>query len=170
MEQWHSESADSVLKKLHTASSGLSIEEAKKRLEKYGPNELKTGAGRPFFSIFLGQFKNAFILILVGAGVISFFLGDNTDAVIIGAAVLVNILLGFWQEARAEKAFVSLKRALEESAYVIRGGKELLLKREEVVPGDIVVFRAGEKIPADARIIAFKNFLAATQNAHEILF
>ena len=160
MENWHAESADSVLKKLHTSPSGLSIEEAKKRLEKYGPNEFKTGAGRSFLSIFLGQFKNAFILILVGAGVISFFLGDNTDAIIIGAAVLVNIFLGFWQEAKAEKSFVSLKRALEESAYVIRDGKELLLKREEVVPGDIVVFRAGEKIPADARIIASKNFLA----------
>src|SRR3989338_10000587 len=103
MEMWHAESADSVLKKLHTSPSGLSVEEAKKRLEKFGPNELKTGVGRSFFSIFLAQFKNAFILILVGAGVISFFLGDNTDALIIAAAVLVNILLGFWQEARAEK-------------------------------------------------------------------
>ncbi|KKU51917.1 MAG: hypothetical protein A3A28_02215 [Candidatus Sungbacteria bacterium RIFCSPLOWO2_01_FULL_47_32] len=156
---WHAESVDFVLKKLKTGERGLEPEEAARRLLEFGKNSFGYGTERTLFRIFLGQFKNPFVAILVAAGVISFFLSDVSDAAIIMFAILINVVLGCYQEGKAEKAFHSLRMALEEFAYCIRGGKELCIRRENVVPGDIIVFRPGEKVPADVRIIESRDLI-----------
>ncbi|MEM2050067.1 MAG: cation-translocating P-type ATPase [Thermoproteota archaeon] len=153
----HSISVDDVLRSLDTSLQGLTSEEAKTRLEKYGPNELTTGEKASPLKIFLSQFKNILIIILIAATLISLVTGHDVDAIVIFAIVLVSSTLGFYQEYRAEKALEALKRMLSPNVTVIRDSKEVSIPLREVVPGDILVLKEGDKVPADARLIDVIN-------------
>ncbi|MEM2611136.1 MAG: cation-translocating P-type ATPase [Thermoproteota archaeon] len=153
----YSLSAEDVLRLLNTSPQGLSNEEASARLEKYGPNELETGKKTSPLRIFLNQFKNILIIILLGATLISLATGHDVDAVIIFVIVLISSTLGFYQEYRAEKALEALKKMLNPVTTVVRDSKEVTIPLREVVPGDVIVLKEGDKVPADARLIEAIN-------------
>ena len=145
---------DEVLKSLQTSQEGLSEEEAKRRLEEFGPNELREEKRVTPFSIFLNQFKGILVIILIISALISgFILRELVDTVVILAIVIMNATLGFYQEYRAEKAVEALKRMVAPMARVIRGNRERLIPSKELVIGDIIVLEAGDRIPADARLL-----------------
>src|SRR4030066_1206105 len=161
MEIWHSLKTEQVLKKLETdPHHGLTEEEVKRRLEKYGYNELKKEEKVSPLTLFFNQFKNILIIILLIAillSVITYFIdpekGEIVDAVIIAIIVVFCAVLGFIQEYRAERALEALKKMLSPTITALRGGKEEEASSKELVPGDILLLEAGDKIPADARLI-----------------
>ena len=154
---WHTMETEAVVAQLDTAPSGLNDQTANKRLAHYGPNELVEGQRISPLKIFFAQFKSFLIIILLVAIGLSVVLGEIVDAIIIGAILLFAIGLGFIQEYRAERAMEALKRMAAPTALVIRGGEEQEIPSREVVPGDIIVLRTGDRIPADARILEAAN-------------
>lgn len=151
---WHSIDAEKVLKELNTDSHhGLTEDEVRSRLEKYGYNELKKEERISPFTIFINQFKNILIIILLIAIALSALIGEVVDAAIIGVIVVFCAVLGFIQEYRAERALEALKKMLSPTITVLRGGKEEEIPSKELVPGDILLLEAGDKVPADARLI-----------------
>jgi P-type Ca2+ transporter type 2C len=145
---------ESILQKLETdPEQGLSLEEAQRRLGEYGYNELGEEAKTSPFILFLNQFKNTLIIILIAATVLSALIGDLLDAGIILAIVVFCAVLGFVQEYRAGRALDALKKMLTPTTTVLRGGKELEVLARELVPGDILLLEAGDKIPTDGRLI-----------------
>ena len=155
--KWHALAVDKVLKILESRPSGLSAEEARKRVEVYGPNELRREKKKGKIQIFIGQFKNVLVAILILAAALSAIIGEITDSVVILAIVVASAVLGFIQEYRAEKALESLKKLTAPTATVVRNGEEVEVPAREIVPGDILVLNAGDKVPADARIIESHN-------------
>lgn len=152
--QWHALSISEVLKKLETNSqNGLTESQVKERLEKYGYNELTKEKTVSPFKIFINQFKNILTLILIIAIALSVLVGERVDAAIIGAIVFFVAILGFFQEYRAERALEALKKMLSPAVTVLREGKKKEIPTPELVPGDILILEAGNKIPADARLI-----------------
>ncbi len=149
---WHEGEIKEIFTKLKTTESGLSFDEAKKRLEKYGKNLLpeahRPGDGRIFFN----QLKNSLVYILLFAAVITIILREFVDTGIILAAVFLNVFIGFFEERKAEKTIEKLKEAIDHKARVLRGGAEREIAAEEVVLGDVILIEAGDKIPADARL------------------
>src|SRR3989344_8091826 len=123
---------------------GLTTNEAKKRLIKYGQNVLPEKPPPSNFSIFLSQFKNPLVYVLLSAGIVTLFLGDYSDTLIILFVVLVNSLLGFFQEQKANHTLESLKSLVRPLADVIRDGKKIRVELSEVVPGDIVELELGD--------------------------
>ncbi|MDI6869345.1 MAG: calcium-translocating P-type ATPase, SERCA-type [Coprothermobacterota bacterium] len=160
MTLWHALSAEQVLKHLSSSLSGLTEEDAKARLEKYGLNELKEKEKTPLWVRFLNQFKSPLIFILLVAILISGILGEFVDAIVISAIVLMNAILGLIQEERAEKALKALKRMAVPRTQVIREGQIKEINSTEIVPGDIIILSAGNRVPADARIITSFNLRA----------
>jgi Ca2+-transporting ATPase len=155
---WHEKSIEEVLKELSVdPKKGLDTKSAKERLEKYGPNELKEEKGRSFFKKLLAQFSDFLVLILIAAALVSLFIGETQDAIVILAIVVVNAMLGLYQEGKAEKALDALKKMASPTAKVIRDGKTIEVDSRELVPGDIVVLETGDIVPADLRIIDSKN-------------
>jgi Ca2+-transporting ATPase len=151
---WHSMEVAQVLQYLDTdIHQGLTNDEVKKRLEKYGSNELKREERVSPFSIFLNQFKNILIVVLLIATVLSALVGEIVDAGLILIIVVFCAVLGFVQEYRAEQALEALKKMLSPTITVLRGGKEEEIPSKELVPGDILLLEAGDKIPADARLV-----------------
>ncbi|MEM5793539.1 MAG: cation-translocating P-type ATPase [Candidatus Aenigmatarchaeota archaeon] len=142
-----------IFKILNTNEKGLSDDEVLKRREKYGTNEIKSERKINPFKIFLDQFKDFLVIILILATIISFIIGEVLDAIIILVIVLMCAILGFLQEYRSEKAMENLKKMSAQEAKVIRNGKEMKIPATELVPGDIIIFETGDKIPADGRII-----------------
>src|SRR5215467_9437467 len=156
---WHSISVENVLKRLTTSTEkGLDTGEASVRLQKYGPNRLPEGKKRGPFMRFLSQFNNILVYVLLGAGFIKLMLGLWIDAAIILGVVILNALLGFIQEGKAEKALESIRNMLSAEARTLRGGDTRMIPAEELVPGDIVLLESGDKIPADLRLVDAKNF------------
>lgn len=151
---WHTMEPQQVLKELNTdAHQGLSDEEVKTRLEKYGYNELKKEEKVSPFTLFINQFKNILIIILLIATVLSALVGEIFDAGLILVIVIFCAILGFIQEYRAERALEALKKMLSPTITVLRNGREEEVSSNELVPGDILLLEAGDKIPADARLI-----------------
>lgn len=150
---WYRLSADEVLSRQESSPGGLSVEESGRRLQEYGPNELKEGKRITPLGIFLNQFKDFMILVLIVAAIISGFLGDIIDTIAIIAIVIINAIIGFVQEYRAEKAMQALKQMSAASAKVFRGGSVRQVPAHEIVPGDVVLIEAGDIIPADLRLI-----------------
>ncbi|MBI2411450.1 MAG: HAD-IC family P-type ATPase [Candidatus Kerfeldbacteria bacterium] len=138
---------------LHTSANGLSPHEAEKRFTHIGPNQLPQAKRVSVFVLFFKQFANFLIGILLLAAAVSFALHDATDAYIILAAVLLNVLVGFLQEQKAERALESLRTVITMQAKVIRAGKEDFIDAKKLVPGDIIFLDAGDKVPADARLL-----------------
>ncbi len=161
---WHSLSEQEVLKALNTSERGLSEEEARRRLEQYGPNVLREEEERfKALKMFLGQFKDAFVLMLIAASIISVFIGELVDAITITAIVFLCAVTGFIQEYRAEKALEALKRMVKPTARVRRDGEVKTIPASELVPGDIILLEEGDHVPADARLI--KCYELATDEA-----
>jgi len=151
---WHSLDAAETLAALGTdAHAGLAAEEAARRLAEYGPNELKKEERVSPWSIFLGQFKNILIIILLVATALSAAVGELFDAALIFVIVVFCALLGFVQEYRAERALEALKKMLSPTVRLIRGGREQDVPAKEIVPGDVLLLEAGFKVPADARLV-----------------
>jgi magnesium-transporting ATPase (P-type) len=155
---WHGMAVDEVAKRLTTdAGRGLDAAEAANRLQKYGPNRLPEGKKRGPFMRFLSQFNNILVYVLLGAGFTKLMLNLWVDAAIIFGVVILNALLGFIQEGKAEKALESIRNMLSAEARTLRGGETRMIPAEEVVPGDIVLLESGDKIPADLRLADAKN-------------
>ncbi len=154
---WHSLSVDDALHILRSSVNGLSSDEARARLTKFGPNELVSVRRVSSLRIFLDQFKSVLIWILISATIISLIMGEEIDAIVIFTIVLVSSTLGFLQEYRAERALEALKKMLSPTVTVIRDSREVAVPVRDVVPGDIIVLKEGDKVPADARIIEAVN-------------
>src|SRR6201997_3604132 len=155
---WHAISADEVVKQLATCrEKGRDAAEASTRLEKYGPNRLPEGKKQGPLGRFLSQFNNILVYVLLGAGFIKLMLNLWVDAAIIFAVVILNALLGFIQEGKAEKALDSIRNMLSAAARVVRGGETRMIAADQLVPGDVVILESGDKIPADLRLVDAKN-------------
>ncbi|WP_048051143.1 calcium-transporting P-type ATPase, PMR1-type [Methanosarcina soligelidi] len=150
---YHDEAADAVLKTLDTSETGLSSGEAENRLKKYGKNELKEEEKTSVFKLLFSQFKSFLILILIVAALVSAFLGELVDALVILFTVFLAGVLGFVQEYRAEESIKLLKSLTSPEALVVRDGKEVKVPSSLLVPGDILILQAGDRIPADARLL-----------------
>src|SRR5262249_37206204 len=144
---WHAVAADDVVRRLDTNTGrGLDAAEASRRLAKYGPNRLPEGKKQGPLMRFLLQFNNILVYVLLAAGFVKLMIGLWLDAAIILAVVVINALLGFIQEGKAEKALDSIRNMLSAEARAIRGGEARLLPAEELVPGDVVLLESGDKI------------------------
>ncbi len=149
---WQME-AEKVAEVLKTSPQGLSSEEARKRLREYGPNELVEKKKKRPIEMFLDQFRDFMILVLIGAAVISGLIGEVTDTIAIIVIVVLNAIIGFVQEYRAEKAMAALKEMAAPTATVIRDGVPANISASELIPGDVVILEAGRVVPADMRLI-----------------
>jgi Ca2+-transporting ATPase len=150
---WHKKTTDQVLRDLNTSKAGLSLNDARKRLKKYGPNELIEEKGPGPLTLFFNQFKSFLIVILVAATIFSALIGEFIDAIAIIIIVILNAVFGFIQEYRAEKTMAALKRMTAQEAIVLRDGEEKRIPSRILVPGDIVLIEQGTKIPADIRLL-----------------
>src|SRR5689334_15131961 len=155
---WHAISVDEVAKRVATdVTKGLYSADAADRLHRYGPNRLPEGKRRGPGLRFLAQFNNVLVYVLLGAGFTKLMLGLWVDASIIFGVVLLNGVLGFIQEGKAEKALDSIRNMLSAEARTLRGGETRLIPAEQLVPGDVVLLESGDKIPADLRLADVKN-------------
>ena len=150
---WHNRSAADVLTQLRSSTAGLSGQDAAQRLKIDGPNKLKEGKRISPLWIFLGQFKSLIVWILIAAGALSGLLGDLVDAVAIFAIVVLNAVIGFYQEFRAEKSIAALKKMTAPQAKVRRDGKITSIPASTVVAGDILTLEAGDLVAADGRLL-----------------
>jgi len=151
--KYHQQKFEEVLTALNTSANGLSDDEAGKRLLEYGPNEIKESAKRTPLGMLLDQFKDFMIIVLIAATVISGLLGEVADTIAIVVIVILNAIMGFIQEYRAEKAIEALKLMAATASTVLRDGIPHSVPTREVVPGDIVLLEAGKVVPADLRLI-----------------
>jgi magnesium-transporting ATPase (P-type) len=156
--EFHTRSSDEVLTQLSTQISGLTSKEALQRLQSYGPNQFPDTELPSILKIFLQQFLNPLIYILLAAGVISLVLNNLDDAIFILVILVVNSLLGTWQEFSANKRIQALKQLSNPYSKVKRDNKVMTIDRDRLVPGDIILLESGDKIPADARLIEVNNF------------
>jgi len=154
---WHRLSIAEALKQLGSSTTGLTRAEAGLRLEQYGLNELVEKKKKTLFMMFLGQFSDFMILVLIVAAVISGIIGEASDTIAIIVILVLNAVLGFTQEYRAEKAMAALKKMAASSAAVLRGNEHTPVPAAGLVPGDIVLLEAGTIVPADMRIIEFAH-------------
>jgi len=154
---WHTLSTDSVFARLKSSPAGLTTADAAQRLAESGPNELQAAHRISPWTILIEQFKNVLIVILLAATVLSIFLGHGIEAVAIAVIVLFAVLLGFMQEYRAERAIEALRRMAAPTATALRDGVEVGVPARDLVPGDVILLRAGDKIPADVRLIEAIN-------------
>jgi calcium-translocating P-type ATPase len=151
-------SAEEVMRRLATnGETGLDAAEAEKRLLRYGPNRLPEGKQRGPLLRLLSQFNNVLFYVLLAAGFIKLMLNQWVDAAIIFGVVVVNGLLGFIQEGKAEEALESIRNMLSPEARTVRGATTRMIPAEQLVPGDIVVLESGDKVPADLRLFDVKN-------------
>ncbi|CAA0125213.1 putative cation-transporting ATPase F [Halioglobus japonicus] len=150
---WHSQSCDYAIEALQTSTEGLTQGEAEARLAEHGPNCLPQAARRNSFLRFLLHFHNILIYVLLGSAVITALLGHWIDTGVILTVVIANAIIGFIQEGRAEQAMDAIRHMLAPRASVIRSAKRVTIDGEQLVPGDIVLLEAGDKVPADLRLL-----------------
>lgn len=154
---WHSFSIEKTFRELNSRPNGLNDQEAAIRLKKSGPNKIPSEKPPSRFQLFLEQLRSPLIYILLLAGLITLFLKEYTDTIVILGAVLLNTIVGYIQEGKAKQALSSLKKALRIKAIVLRRGREKKISQEKLVAGDVIFLRAGYKVPADGRIIESHN-------------
>lgn len=149
----HTLATEEVTARLAVRSDlGLTNEQVRERIAQYGPNRLPTAPPRSTWGVFFGQFKSILILILIGAALLAALVGNVKDAVVILAVVVINAVVGFYQEYRAERSLAALKGMLPVNTRVRREGDEHEVAAEELVPGDVVLLEAGDRVPADGRL------------------
>ncbi|WP_305909678.1 cation-transporting P-type ATPase [Methylomarinum sp. Ch1-1] len=155
---WHALDPEQVLVKLNASESGLAPAEVSKRQRRYGLNRLPESKSRSAILRFFGQFHNLLIYVLLIAALITYLIGHIVDSAVIVGVVLINGLIGFIQEGKAENALRAIRNMLSLQATVMRGGKQLSIAAEQLVPGDIVLLQSGDKVPADLRLLKCRNF------------
>src|SRR5271167_1543067 len=156
---WHAVPADEVIGRLKTdPAKGLDADEASRRISQYGPNRLPEGKQRGPLIRFLAQLNNVLVFVLLGAGFVKLMVGLWLDAAVILGVVIINALLGFIQEGKAEKALDSIRNMLSAEARTVRGGETRMIAADQLVPGDVVLLESGEKVPADLRLAEVNNF------------
>ncbi len=149
---YYAQSSAAVFAALKTKKEGLSSKEAAARLKSYGPNDLPKRKSTPLWQLFLNEFKNMLVIILIAAAVISLFLGEQFDAVLILVIVFFNAIFGFIQEYHSERAIEALEKMLTPFAVVLRDGEKKKISALDLVPGEIVILSEGDSIPADMRL------------------
>ena len=156
--RWDRRSVQDVLQEFQISlDAGLNTEQVSENQKKYGLNQLKEANKKTFLSKVADQFKDFLILILLAASVVSFSIGEKTDAMIIVAIVIINAMLGLYQEGKAEKAIEALQKLAAPNANVIRDGAPISVPAEQLVPGDVVVLETGDIVPADLRLVESYN-------------
>ena len=155
--RWYRLTVEESLQRLESGPKGLSSDEAARRLEKFGPNELQAKGRVSPWAILLEQFKNVLIIILLLATTLSAFLGHGVEAIAITVIVLFAVILGFIQEFRAERAIEALREMAAPSATVIRDGRDQRVPARDLVPGDLIILSTGDKVPADSRMTEAVN-------------
>jgi len=145
---WHALPVDEVERLLESSTDGLTEEEVARRKEVFGENVLPKKRPPTVFEVFLRQFKSPLIYVLLAAGIISILFADLTDAIFIFAVLLLNAVIGTFQEVKAERGATALQEILKIHARVIRGGRERVVPAEDLVPGDRVVLESGDRVPA----------------------
>jgi Ca2+-transporting ATPase len=156
----HNKTIEQVIKELNSSEKGLSQKEAEERLRQYGLNEIKESKKVPPWKIFLNQFKSVVLLILIAATLISAFLKEYIDAIVILVIIILIAVLGFILEYRAEKAIEALKKMSSLKATVIRNNQKKEIDAKQLVPGDIIAVETGNRVPADARLLEVFNLQA----------
>jgi magnesium-transporting ATPase (P-type) len=154
---WHSLFIEEVLQKLSSAREGLSSQEARNRLDSYGPNRLPPPPRRSPFKRFFMQFHDVLIYVLLGAAAITALMADWVDAGVIFGVVFINAVIGFVQEGKAEEAVAAIRSLLTHEAMALRDGHKMTIKVEDIVPGDVIFLQSGDKVPADLRLFQVKN-------------
>ncbi len=154
---WYSRTTDELFAELGSQPAGLSQKEAGERLQKHGLNEIQAAKRVSAWEILLEQFKNVLILILLGATILSLFLGHGVESIVIAIIVLFAVFLGFFQEYRAERAIEALRQMAAPTAAVLRDGGEIKVPARELVPGDVILLHTGDRIPADGRVLESVN-------------
>jgi len=156
-ESWYTQPVETVLSRLSSSPAGLTGAEAARRLAEYGPNEIGVAEGTSPWTLLLEQFKNVLIVILLVATALSAFLGHGLEAIAIAVIVIFAVLLGFIQEYRAERAIEALRQMAAPTATVLREGQENEVPARELVPGDVILLAAGDKVPGDLRLLEAIN-------------
>lgn len=156
---FHAASVESVLRAVDSSAAGLAADNAARRLAVHGPNELPETAGRHPALRFLAHFHNTLIYFLLAATVASSLLGHYVDAAVILAVVLVNAIVGFVQEGKAEKALNAIRGLIAPHAHLLRDGRRESVPVPAIVPGDVVLLEAGDRVPADLRLIRAHSLL-----------
>jgi magnesium-transporting ATPase (P-type) len=157
---WHARPAEDALAALDAGAKGLSAAEASARLERYGPNRLPEPEADPAWRRLLRQFHDVLIYVLLAAALVTALLGEWIDTGVILAVVVINALIGFVQEGRAEAALASLRGMLSPRAVALRDGQRRTLDAADLVPGDVVLLEAGDRVPADLRVLAGRGLAA----------
>lgn len=158
-QHWYSQSEEETLQLLSTTSKGLSDESVIQRQAEYGKNILPEPKGKTLFSIFISQFLSPLIYVLIGAAILSIVIGDLKDALFIFAIIIINAILGTWQEWKAENSAAALKEMVRVKAKVYRNNNLVEVDAQELVPGDIIRLESGMKVPADGRILESNELL-----------
>lgn len=156
-ESWHAENVQQVFESIETKANGLAEEEATIRLAKHGTNRLPEAKSRGPLMRFFYQFHNVLIYVLIAASAVTAMLGHWVDAAVILGVVLINAVIGFIQEGKAENALRAIRQMLSPSAMVMRDGRQMTIRSEKLVPGDIVLLQTGDKVPADLRLFRVKG-------------
>ena len=158
---WHAQPAEAVVRTLATTRLGLSREEAARRLTLYGPNALPEQKPPSLLTLFLRQFRSPLIYLLLAVAAVAFLLGEQSDALVILAVVIVNSIIGSFQEGRAARSIEALRKLASVKARIKRDGEERILEARELVPGDVLLLAAGDAITADARVFDAAAFEVA---------
>src|SRR3989338_4397508 len=153
----HYKKVEDLFKELDSGKNGLSQREAESRLRKYGLNEIKEVKKVSALSIFLNQFKNVVIWVLIFATALSSFLGEWIDVIVVAVIIVLIAVLGFFMEYRAERAIDALKKFASLRATVIRNGQKRAIDSKNLLLGDIIALQTGDKVPADSRLIEIVN-------------
>ena len=156
-EAWHALTADKALDYFSSSSLGLGSKDVFARQQRYGPNRLTPPKKRSAWLRFLLQFHNMLIYVLMASAIVTGFMGHWVDTGVILSVVIINAIIGFLQEGKAESALDAIRNMMSEHATVIRNGERQIIPSEELVPGDIIVLISGDKVPADARVIEARN-------------
>ena len=155
---WYTKTSDEAIKELNSdINQGLSNQEANNRLKKYGYNKIPEKQPLSGVKLFLSQFADPLIYILVIAAIVSLFLKAYSDAIIISIAVIINTIIGYIQENKASSALKELKKIIKQEATVLRDGRKIQILQENIVIGDILILNPGDKVAADARLLECKE-------------
>ena len=157
-EAWHARTAEQILELLQSdATVGLSVDQARRRLEEHGPNRLAEARRRGPLTRVFAQFNNPLILVLIVAGTVTALLQHHIDSAVIFGVVVINAIIGFVQEGKAESALEAVRAMLASHATVLREGRRLQVESCEIVPGDVVLLESGDRVPADLRLLRVRN-------------
>ncbi len=155
---WHTYPLEKVFEDLKSSPDGLAGTVAIERLAEYGPNAMPQKKGDPAWKLFLSQFNSPLMYIMLVATIVSILIQHTSDAIFISVVMISNAVVGFYQEYKANKSLQSLKALIQQKARVVRGGYEQEVSVQGLVPGDVIVLRAGDKVPADGRVVTSSNF------------